>query len=112
MDDFNVPGATVSSITIRVWARHRVMGGSDSPTTGPVDVGYYTGTSEFWLGITTTQNLGNYTYTLIEHVITQDTDGGELDPSEIDNLQIGVKRSTHANEMRVTEVAVEVEYQL
>jgi hypothetical protein len=110
MDDFNMPSATVNNITIKVWARHRVQGGTDSPTTGPVDVGYYTGTGESWLGDTTTLNLGNYTYTLIEHVVTQDTDGGDLDPSEIDNLQIGVKRSTHANEMRVTEVTVEVEY--
>jgi hypothetical protein len=110
MDDLNMPSATINSITIRVWARHHTLGGSDFPTTGPVDVGYYTGTGETWLGDTTTQNLGDYTYTLIEHVVTQDTGGGDLDPSEIDNLQIGVKRSTHANEMRVTEVQVEVTY--
>jgi hypothetical protein len=110
MDDFNVPGATINSITINVWARHHVLGGGDNPTTGPVDVGYNTGSGESWLGVTNTQNLGDYAYTLVQHVITQDTEGYDLDPSEIDNLQIGVKRSTHANEMRVTEVAVEVEY--
>jgi hypothetical protein len=110
MDDFNVPGATVISITINVWARHHVLGGLDNPTTGPVDVGYNTGTGNEWLGDTITQNLGDYAYTLIQHVITQDTGGGALDPSEINNLQIGVKRSTHSYEMRVTEVAVEVEY--
>ena len=75
-----------------------------------MDVGYNTGGTNKWLGETTTVNGGDYVYTLIQHTVTTDSDNGALDPTDIDNLQIGVEKSTHSDKMRVTEVAVEVEY--
>jgi hypothetical protein len=77
-----------------------------------VDVGYNTGSTNAWLGTTNTVAGSPGEYTLIQHTsVTTDSDGGLLDPTDLDNLQIGVEKSIHSSyEIRVTEVAVEVEY--
>lgn len=109
MDDFGLPGATIQSMTISVYARYRIQGGGDTPAVGPVNIGYKTGSYSKWKGTTDTNN--SLDYTLIQFTATTDSENGALDPTDLDNLQIGVEKSIHSDlELRVTEVAVEVEY--
>jgi len=105
-------GATIESIRIYTYARYQASGGI--PTDGSVDVGYNTGTNTVWNGNTVfAWPNWNYSFILVESsVFTTDSDGGPLDTTDIDNLQIYVQRNSKNNvwHMLVTEVYVEVEY--
>ncbi len=106
-------GATIESIRIYTYARY-ISAGSGIPVDGSIDVGYNTGSSTVWNGNTVfAWPNWDYSYILIESsVFTTDSDGGSLDPTDIDNLQIMVQRNSKNNvwQMLVTEVYVEVYY--
>ncbi len=116
MDDTTgtfLEGATIESIRIYTYARYH-SGGSGTPTDGSVDLGYNTGTSTVWNGNTVfAWPNWDYSYRLVESsVFTTDSDGGPLDTTDIDNLQIYIQRNSKNNvwHLIVTEVYVEVEY--
>ncbi len=80
------------------------------PYTGTVNVGYRTGTNTVWWGNRTTDISGDYN--LIQSTAyTADSDGGALDLTDVDNLQIAVQRSAIGPpQLRITEIYVEVIY--
>ncbi len=116
-DPSSFGGANVQSITI--WAYVRYVDGpwpNPSPVSERVNLGYRTGTSTVWRGGATwkgveyTDASGNYDLTSTP-AYTTDSDGGPLDPADIDNLEIAVLRwGAGPCQLRVTEVWAEVDY--
>jgi hypothetical protein len=114
--DMDDPGgdlaeATIDSIIFHVLARY-----VDGPWPLPVPVeanvnaGFKTGANTTWRGNAITDLSGNYN--LISSVFyTTDSDGGPLDISDIDDLQIALQRNVAGStQLRVTEVYAEIEY--
>jgi hypothetical protein len=108
MDDpAGLEGATIESITIYVYARWEYPWGGTAA--GNVNIGYKTRTTTVWFGDT---YIDSADYSLIvSDTYTADSDGGVLDITDINNLQIAVKRNLAGPpELRVTEVYVEISY--
>lgn len=112
MDDpSGIESATIQSITFHVYARY-VSGWSPVPPPYPgvIDIGFKTGVNTVWKGDTSIDGSGNYNL-VSSSTYTTDSDGGTLDLTDINNLQISVKRRTSGScPLRVTEVYVEVTY--
>ncbi len=112
MDDpVGLAGATITGVTLHVSARYL---SSPSPTATPraggVSVGYQTGASIQWSGSVTTDTSGEYN-TISSQQFTTDSDGGPLDLTDIENLQVSIRRDLGGPpELRVTEIRAEVEY--
>ena len=113
MDDLpaGLEAATIDSITIDVYARYLDGAWPGAiPYAGNVDIGYKTGTNTVWKGNTATNTSGAYNL-IMSNTYTTDSDGGPLDLTDINNLQIAVKRNTSGPPvLRVTEVYVEIAY--
>jgi hypothetical protein len=109
MDDPGITG-TIQKLTFHVYARY-VSGWSPSPpcSSGNINIGYKTGIGTVWKGST---NISGCPYTLVSSAeYTTDSDGGPLSLTDINNLQIAVKRLTSGSyPLRITEVYVEVTY--
>jgi hypothetical protein len=112
MDDpGGLSGATIQSLTFHVYARY-VDGPwpGSVPVAGNLNIGYKTGTSTVWKGSTAVDDSGSYNL-VSSATYTTDSDGGSLDLSDIDGLQIAVQRNNAgSSQLRVTEVYVEVVY--
>ena len=113
MDDPTGLGSvTIQSLTFHVYARY-VSGFSPTPPPSPgvIDIGYKTGVRILcWKGDTSIDGSGNYNL-VSSSTYTTDSDGGALDLTDINNLQISVKRRTSGScPLRVTEVYVKVTY--
>jgi hypothetical protein len=112
MDDPTGLGSiTIQSLTFHVYARY-VSGFSPTPPPYPgvIDIGYKTGTNTVWKGDTSIDGSGNYNL-VSSSTYTTDSDGGALDLTDINNLQISVKRRISGSyPLRVTEVYVNVTY--
>ncbi len=75
-----------------------------------VNIGYQTGTAVQWSGGQTLDTTGNYVY-LSTQTFTTDSDGGVLEPDDIYNLQVSVRRDlNNASQLMITRVWAEVEY--
>jgi hypothetical protein len=110
-DPVGLGSTTIQSITFHVYARY-VDGFSPvaPPTPGTIDIGYKTGTNTVWKGDTAIDGSGNYNL-VSSNTYTTDSDGGALDLTDINNLQISVKRRTSGGyPLRVTEIYVDVIY--
>ncbi len=110
-DPTGLAGATIESITISVYARYlEGQWPGALPYAGNIDIGYRTGTNIIWTGNTVTDTSGNYN--LIQSAtFTSDSDGGTLDLTDIDNLQITVSRGAFGPpQVRVTQVYAEIVY--
>ncbi len=110
MDDYApLNNKTIQSFTINVLARY-----STHPNTGTEDgymnVGYKTGNNTKWLG---SVYLSAPDYVRItSDKLTTDSDNGTLEPDDINNIQIFIKRDTGGpDELRVTEIYINVKYQ-
>ena len=109
MDDYPaLNGTTIESFTINVYTRY-----STHPETGTdvgnMDIGYKTGSNTVWIGDT---YVDTPEYLLItSESFTTDSDGATLDPDDIDNMQIFIKRNAGGpTELRVTEIFIKVVY--
>ncbi len=110
-DPVGLGSTTIQSINFHVYARY-VDGFSPVPPPAPgtIDIGYKTGTNTVWKGDTSIDDSGNYNL-VSSSTYTTDSDGGALDLTDINNLQISVKRRTSGGyPLRVTEIYVEVIY--
>lgn len=112
MDDpAALQNATIENLSFYVYARY--LNGpwpGGVPYVGYIDVGYKTGASTVWSGSTTTDPSGAYSL-ISSFTYSTDSDGGALDLTDINNLQIAVKRNTYGPpQLRVTEVFAEVNY--
>lgn len=96
MDDpTGLGSATINNITIYVYARY--LDGpwpGAVPYAGSVNIGYKTGAVTVWKGSVSTDTSGAYNL-IISSAYTTDSDGGSLSLSDINNLQIAVKRETY-----------------
>jgi hypothetical protein len=110
-DPDGLAGTTIQSITFHVYARY-VSGWAPNPPAyaGVINIGYKTGTNTVWKGDTSIDSSGNYN--LVSSVTyTTDSDGGPLDLTDINNLQIAVQRRTSGGyPLRVTEIYAEITY--
>lgn len=109
-DPSGLAGATIDSITVYVYARY--LDGpwpGAVPYAGSLTIGYKTGTSTVWSNATTDTSGA---YNLIQSAsYTTDADGGTLDLTDINNLQIAVQRGVFGSpQLRVTQVYAEVVY--
>ena len=110
MDDLGQPDASVQSMIIHVRARY-VSGWSPNPPAyaGAVDIGLKTGANTIWTGSTLLSAPDYQLVSTIEY--TTDSDGGPLDPADIDSLQIAIERLVSGGyPLRITEVRAEVSY--
>lgn len=109
MDDPGLGGAVIQSLTFHVYARYKSSPGG-GPYTADVNIGYRTGAATEWRGIYTTDTSGSYN--LVSSITyTTDSDGGGLDLTDINNLQIAVQRNVSGSpQLQVTEVYVDVVY--
>lgn len=110
-DPAGLSGTTIQSITFHVYARY-VSGWSPNPPAyaGVINVGYKTGTSTVWKGDTSIDSSGNYNL-VSSGTYTTDSDGGPLDLTDINNLQIAVQRRTSGGyPLRITEIYAEITY--
>ncbi|MFC1718176.1 hypothetical protein ACFL6S_31260 [Candidatus Poribacteria bacterium] len=114
MDDpTGLGGATIQDITIYVHARYVTAGGPAPrpPYAGWVDIGYQTGTNVVWRGDFRTDGVTGDYDEIISDTYTTDSDEGLLELTDINNLQIAIKRlSSGAVQLRITEIRVEVTY--
>lgn len=111
LDDSGLGAVAVESVTVYVYARY-VDGPwpGPSPYAGNVSIGYRTGTATVWETGFSTDTSGGYNL-LQSAIYTTDSDGGGLDVTDIDNLQVAVRRNASGSvQLRVTEVYVEVTY--
>jgi hypothetical protein len=104
-------GATISSVTLHVKARYLEGPWPNAlPYAGWVVVGYKTGTATQWDGALTTNTSDGFNL-ISSRKFTTDSDGGALDLSDINNLQVTIRREVAGPALlRVTEIRVEVEY--
>jgi hypothetical protein len=112
MDDpAGLQGATIDSVTLHVMARY--LNGpwpGGVPYAAGVSIGYQTGTATQWSGSVVLDTSGSYNQ-VSTLTFTTDSDGGALDLTDINNLQITVKRDTSGPPLlRVTKVWAEVVY--
>lgn len=110
-DPAGLDGATIESLTVVINTRY-VEGPwpGAAPYAGSLDIGYRTGTSTIWNGSTTTDTSGSYNL-ISSLTYNADSDGGLLDPADLTNLQIAVRRNVSGSyQLRVTEMVVEVVY--
>ena len=110
-DPSGVGSNAITGIDLYVYAKY--LDGqwpNAAPVPGNINIGFKTGTSTIWQGITATDQSG--AYNLIQsNMFTTDSDGGSLDLNDIINLQIAVKRNTSGPEqIRITEVYADVHY--
>lgn len=114
MDDpTGLDNASIQSLTVYVRARYNVQGGSNPPgDVGDLDIGYKTGTSTVWRGTFTTTSADQEYDLVASTTYTTDSDGGALDLTDINNLQVSVKREQDGSTpgLLVTEIYVEVGY--
>ncbi len=88
MDDSGLAAVTIQSIEIGVRTKYRTSCGPSSDTSGLMDICYKTGASTICTeDVSVINDFSLYTST---H--TTDSDGGDLDVTDIDNLQIDVRR--------------------
>jgi len=109
MDDYPaLNGSTIESFTINVYTRYSTHP-DEGTDAGNMDIGYKTGSTTVWLGDTYVDTPG---YLLItSQTFTTDSDGGTLDPDDITNMQIFIKRNVGGpTELRVTEIFIKVAY--
>jgi len=117
MDDpAGLGDATIQKLTFHVYAKYVSIGGgafdSRPEISGDIDIGFRTGTGAATLWRDTYTTTVDNIYDLVSSVeYAADSDGGPLDLSDINNMQIAVKRLTSGgNQLRVTQVYVEVNY--
>jgi bacillopeptidase F (M6 metalloprotease family) len=80
------------------------------PYSANVDIGFRTGATTEWRGNYLTDTSGDYNH-IYSDTYTADSDGGVLDLTDINNLQIAVQRNASGPpQLQVTEVYVEVTY--
>ncbi len=100
------PAATINSVTLYAYATYVgcCAGVAD------IKLGYKTGAATIWDPVAAA--LTENTYTQISSITyTTDSDGGALDVSDIEALQVGVQRSAAGfPDHRITEVYAEVSY--
>jgi hypothetical protein len=110
MDDpTGLAGATIQNITIHAYARYK-DGPMGVPYSANVDIGFRTGATTEWRGNYLTDTSGDYNH-IYSDTYTADSDGGVLDLTDINNLQIAVQRNASGPpQLQVTEVYVEVTY--
>jgi hypothetical protein len=110
MDDpTNLAGATIQNITIHAYARYKASPGGGT-FAGNVDIGFRTGSATEWRGNYLTDTSTNYHH-IFSNAYTADSDGGVLDLTDINNLQVAVQRNAAGSpQLQVTEVYVEVTY--
>jgi hypothetical protein len=112
MDDpTGLEWATIESVTIHVTARYLEGPWPNAlPYAAGVNIGYQTGSATRWSGSQMTDTSGDYKL-LSSQTFTTDSDGGPLDLSDIDNLQVTVRREIAGSYLlRITQIRVEVEY--
>lgn len=112
MDDpVGLEGTTIRALTVHVVARYLAGPWPNAvPHAGSVTVGYKTGTATRWSPSASTDTSGRYTSISSPRFVV-DSDGGTLEPVDIDNLAIVVRRDAAGPPLlRVTEIRVEVEY--
>jgi hypothetical protein len=112
MDDpTGLGSATINNITIYVYARYLAGPWPGAvPYAGSINIGYKTGSTTVWKGSVSTDTSGAYNL-IISSAYTTDSDGGSLSLSDINNLQIAVKRNTSGPmQLRATEVYVKIDY--
>lgn len=112
MDDPNgLAGATINNVTVQVRARYQEGPWPGAvPKVGSLTVGYKTGAATVWSSTFTTDLSGSYNL-LTTAAWTLDSDGGPLELSDIDALQVAIRRGTAGSyQLRVTEVLVTVGY--
>jgi hypothetical protein len=103
--------ATIESVTIHVTARYLEGPWPNAlPYAAGVNIGYQTGSATRWSGSQMTDTSGDYKL-LSSQTFTTDSDGGPLDLSDIDNLQVTVRREIAGSYLlRITQIRVELEY--
>jgi hypothetical protein len=110
-DPAGLQGATITSVTIRVTARYLEGPWPNAlPYAAGLDVGYQTGSAVIWSGSQLTDAGGGYSL-ISTQTYTTDSDGGPLELSDINNLQVSIKRQIAGSYLlRVTEIRAEVGY--
>jgi hypothetical protein len=109
--DGNFVGSSIEDLTVHVLARY-VSGWSPSapPVTGDIHIGYKTGTATVWDTNRTLAGTGSYIH-VTSPTYTTDSDGGALDVSDIDGLQLAVERRLSGGyPLRITEMYAVVSY--
>lgn len=99
MDDPDISGATINSVTVKGVVRNT--------TSGNINIGYKTGTSIIWKGNT---SVGS-SYTTLTLTAPTDSDGGAWSLSDLESLRVAVQRNyTGSSYCYATEVSVEINY--
>jgi hypothetical protein len=100
MDDPDLGGATISSVTVKVVVRN-------SPSSYNVNMGFKTGTATVWKGNT---SVGT-SYTTLTMDAPTNSDGGVWSLTDLNNLRVAVLRNyTGSPRCYATEVSVEINY--
>ncbi len=107
MDDSGFTSETVQQITIGIVAKYTNPCVTSGTYSGTVGICYTTGTATVCTDVAMTGDFTTYTTA----AYTTDSDGGSLDSSDIDNLQVEIRRRTGGSpNLIVTEVYADVEY--
>jgi len=110
-DPSGLGNAAITGIDLYVYAKYLAgpwPGGV--PVPGNLNIGFKTGTSTIWQGLSVTDQSGAYNL-IHSDIFTTDSDGGSLDLNDIFNLQVAVQRSTYGPpQLKVTELYADVHY--
>jgi hypothetical protein len=110
-DPAGLEWANIDSVTLHVRARYLEGPWPNAiPYAAGLNMAYQTGSAMQWTGINNTDASGSYNL-ISSQTFTTDSDGGPLDLSDINNLQVSIKREIAGSYLlRITEIWAEVVY--